>query len=231
MHTAVVEKPPTQLTPSDFFQVFNGLEAFERDTRLLIPTLEDEQLVQGIQAAEALGDTAWRIRAAFAEEIATRAKRLNGGRGHKDTTGQGVTKALVRVAAEAGVELRTIQRDRQILSTFGETCAISDRRLSRAYFEIALAAPEPTKAIEVARDKLDEDPNYNARQFSAYVRSLQEEPDASKHVELEKPFYLEGVPITQEARRALVGLCKRRNLKPGEVISQALIDAEEWAGK
>jgi hypothetical protein len=211
-----------------FFHLFNRLEEFEETAVALIPTLSDAELEEGIARAQALGETAWRIRAAFATEVASRANRLNGGRGKLAGEGQGVTQALAHVAVQTGVEVRTIQRDRQIMSTFKETSAINDRRINRQYFEIALSAPDPQKAIEVVQRKLDDDPNYTTRQFGDYVRALRDTGD--KEQKMEEAFWL-NIPISQEARRAMVELCKRRQLKPGEVVSQVLIDALEWSKK
>lgn len=226
------EAPVPRVDAGTFFNVFNRIEEMEESAIALIPSLSVEQLMEGIARAQALGESAWRIRAAYAEELAQRQMALRGGRGQKAAPGQGVTQALARVASEAHVEVRTIQRDRQILKTFGETGAINDRRLGRGFFEIALGAPDPQAAITFAQQQLDEDESYNTKQFGCYVQALREralrnEPEDSRK-ELENLFWL-NVPISQEARRAMAELCKRRQLQPGDVVSQVLIDALYWS--
>jgi hypothetical protein len=223
--TQSLQKTDALLDPGTLFQNFNVLDEFEREIVKAIPSLNDVQLVDGISRCEELGKSAWRMRAAFAVEVANRAERMTGGRGVKDLEGRGINAALAFVAGKAGVEVRTIIEDRKIAETFGsKTTESAFIRLSRDHFRVALYAPDPHKAIEEAAERIDE-PGFSARQFASEIRAQRESVVTSNGNE--KPYFLNEIPISRKAHKAMRWLMKHLDKKPGELISDLLLEASE----
>ena len=81
--------------------------------------------------------------------------------------------------------------------------------MAREYFVIALAAPDPHAALEIARERT-RDPRYESRQFRAYVQGLKraaaretiddEEPDGESSQPVERTCRLEFIIPEHVAR-------------------------------
>jgi len=185
----------------------------------------DEQLEEYMIAWIAVGRAGFRVRGAIAREIQRRiAKRLNGGRGHRDEEGVGVKAHLARVAAATGVDLRTIEQDAAIHETFfvrSPARSVTANILPREFYRIALQAPDPHRAIKVAESHVS-DPSFTTDAFRAYVAELRKEDKPHDAATAEK-FFLRAF-ISQQARRAMVKLCSLWSCEPNEVVDRALIE-------
>lgn len=192
----------------------------------LLLQLKDEQLVSVAAQAQRLEAQAFLLRGACAAELRRRiTTRLAGGRGKRDERGIGVKAQMARLATEIGIAAKTLLVDAKIYKVFfldrletTPACAIS---LAREFFVIALSAPDPREAIEIALAKRGA--GYTRQQFRADVSGLRQ-ATRKNPLGLERGSgYLLRVRITCEAQQALSEIGGGTNRTPGEIVSEALI--------
>lgn len=159
-----------------------------------LPTYADERIFEVCAQAGELERQAFRIRGKGALIIRDRvAQRLSGGRGRVDTEGVGVQAQLRIFADRVGVDVSTVSTDARLVEVFGdsETFAGDAETLGREMLREALAAPDPHKAVALARTKREKiGSSYTVKQFREDVRSLaQAHRREEAEPQLEDVFY------------------------------------------
>lgn len=116
---ALVASPPTP--PSTLAdEAVHWLQSLEGDMERLLdalPDMPDEKLEYVIIAANQLNLMSWRVRAAAAHQILSRAEKRNR-TGKPDTEGHGEWAVACKVAPQFGIEAQTLLRDAAIHATF-----------------------------------------------------------------------------------------------------------------
>lgn len=204
----------------------NRLELFADDVIRSLHRCTDQQLEDYLVAANTVEKTGFRIRGAIASVIRSRiAKRLTGGRSVKDVEEVGIKQQMGKVATKVGVSLRTIEEDAGIYDEFFKGSSQRTHTaniLPREYYRIARTAPDPKAAIRIAENQVD-DPGFTTEAFRAYVGTLTDSGKKQDVVTARK-HYVKGF-ISQEARRAMVALCKKWKCIPEVAIERSLIEA------
>jgi hypothetical protein len=176
----------------------------EQAVILGLSTLTDEQLAGVRRGARALGQTAWRVEAAVDAEVVRRAVRQKGGRGRPDVAGTGAQRRIAERAREAGVTPATVRTnarvhqlwERNATRTIEETIPATDAETpkstfhtlgdllqDKAYWQAALRAPDPDRAlVEMASRRLN-DPRFRPADAA---RMLDEEEHAPITVDAER---------------------------------------------
>lgn len=147
----------------------------QRDALLeLLPTADDDTVIEIRMSARAVGVWAWLIECACDAELKSRTERQKGGRGKKDTNGIGRKAAYGQQAYLDGKSVRTVERNAQIIETFGvETCVMRGASLQdKGFFIAALSAPDPIKAIETFEEEKAENPFFEVQDAWALVNEL-----------------------------------------------------------
>lgn len=178
MSTAIAASPLARA----FDQIYK-LEAIEHDVIALLPTLTDEEVIKTRTTARLLFASAWKIEIACDNEIWDRAERGVGGRGNKDFEEKGILAAVNKRASEMGCSARTVQENARLYRRFRKTIESTCNSLDdKGFFQAALAAPEPDRAIEDFTRKKAEDPYFRVADAWRDVKSQkdQEQKDREK---------------------------------------------------
>lgn len=189
---------------------------------------DDEQIIQIAREAQRLETFAFLVRGMCASVLRQRCpERLPGGRGKRDSQGQGIRARMSSLAEHLGVDRRTLETDARIKDTFfqvlDKTSLVNIPPLAREYYVIALTAPEPQAAIKVAVEKSD-DPNYTLEAFRSYVRTLKRNvPTAANASEAKQAVKLR-VLIPVEAQQALLEIIEFNGQSREEVIADAILN-------
>jgi hypothetical protein len=128
------------------------------------------------------------------------------------------------LAEEIGVSVKTLDTDVRINEVFfktGETILVDEHCLRREYYVAALVAPDPLRAIEVAKSKSAE-PGYNVQQFRSFVQNLQGNGSTDKASEQESGSWLR-IKIPREAHQTLNDLVRRTGRAKKIIVAEALI--------
>ena len=210
----------------------------------LLPRLQqlDDAVLQDLALqATRLEQCAFRLRGAIASEMRHRvASRLSGGRGRRDHQGKGIRSCLRQLASEIGISVVTLTTDARIHDIFftdNETVIALDNSLSREYYVIALAAPDPLLAIRIAQEQAANN-NCTREDFRRYVRELKraanpssinaiatdaDKTEASMVVSRAAALSRQSVRVTGEALFALNELMKSSNCTAEQIVADALI--------
>lgn len=167
---------PQDVTPqfSSLFSYLNQLEEFQQTIIELIPFATDQQLEQTKERGLAMGSAGWRIVAACDAEALARVRRLAGGRGNKDTEGVGRVAAVKeRSKATKKCDSQTY-RNAQIVNTFGKSILNVQNPLldDKGYYEAALRADKPKKAIRIFEKEKRDNPNFSVRDAFKLAKEL-----------------------------------------------------------
>jgi hypothetical protein len=193
-----------------------------------IPSLPPGDLTPAIKLAQRLGGYAFLIRGACATTFlaANNIQPLPGGRGRIDAEGKGRRAHFRQLATVAGVSRKTLETDARIYETFfkeGVDSKTGDARfltLSRELFVVALAAPDPWVAVQVALEHAGE-PGYGRRQLRQHIRELLEQSGSTP------PLARKRTPtrwtMTPEAKRVLAELQELSSREPAVIITEALL--------
>jgi hypothetical protein len=145
--------------------IINGINQLDEDKRRLLsmlPNLDDEQVTQARMSARALGVWAWVIECACDAEILRRVEARRG-RGNKDIEEQGRVAAVNKHAYQCGLTPATIYRNAQIYNRFQNVLNDQNILEDKGFYEAALRAPEPEKAIEAFAEKKDKNAFFSVR--------------------------------------------------------------------
>jgi hypothetical protein len=178
MQTALVENLPEQITVteqfSNLFNYLNKLEEFEDTVIALLPFGTDEEVIQTRQYARAMGKAGWRIECACDAVLLSR-EALKGGRGQIDDAGEGRVSAAKERAKEIGCAPTTVRRNAQIYNTFKTMLNVQHSLLDdKGYFEAALRAPEPKRAIKLFEKEKANNVNFSVRDAFRLAKTLKE---------------------------------------------------------
>ena len=126
------------------------------------------------------------------------------------------------LAREIGVAPKTLSDDTRIYETFGGAMN-GGVNLDREHYRVALSAPDPKAAIELARGNREGNSSYTTRDFRELVRKLQaiETPDANGRERSQS------VRLGPEALETLDQLRKRPefiDLDKSAIVTHALVD-------
>ena len=187
---------------------------------------DDEQITRIAIGAQRLERFAFLIRGVCASVLRQRyPHRLSGGRGRRDHLGQGIQAQMSMLANKVGVDRKTLETDARIMETFfeglGETKLVHIPPLTREYYVIALAAPDPHAAIECAIER-STDPHYKLEQFRTYVRLLKRDGVTSLVTTRSDSFFTLRVQLPAEAHALLAELIAETGKKKDEIVAQAI---------
>jgi hypothetical protein len=191
-----------------------------------ISQMDDAALVKMAINALYLERFAFVLRGVCAAELRRRIPvRLAGGRGKQDREGLGIKAQTTRLAKEIGINLKTLDTDARISETFfkrGETMLVREDCLPREYYVVALGAPDPLAAIEIAQAKHAE-PEYKLQQFRSYVRELKRDVPTNKASPEREALYLLRVNLPKVIHLALTEIIERSGQTKEVVVADAIL--------
>ena len=184
--------------------------------------MSDEQLLTTAAYASEIERYAFLLRGACASELRKRVgARLAGGRGKRDEAGVGIQSKMECLATGVSVDVTTLRTNTRIYETFfagrpGEETALARAHsLPREYYVIALAAPDPRAAVELAVAARRVRP-YTRRQFRADIRALKRPAPAGDAGRQSKVVLKSWGGLPRKAQRVLSDLCRATGKGPGE---------------
>lgn len=132
----------------------------------------DNRLIELARDAQGLEKAAFRVRGACGSELKRRIReRQEQVPSARDDNGH-IGKQMSALAREIGVAPKTLEDDTRIYETFSDNLR-GDIRLDREHFRVALAAPDPQAAIELASEQRESNSSYSTRDFRDDVKRLQ----------------------------------------------------------
>ena len=129
-----------------------------------LPHLDDETIIAVRMGAASVGVWAWLIEAACDAEMLNRVEKRTGKKVDESVMRGGFNEGREAVKRQQaylnGKSSRTIERNAQIINTFGtDTIAEYGETLQdKGYFIACLTAPDPHEALEVLAEKKTENP-------------------------------------------------------------------------
>jgi hypothetical protein len=137
-----------------------------------VPQMSDDKIIETARTACELERQAFRVRGACAAELKRRIReRLRLSPLNHEPEDAAVCKQMAKLASELGISPHTLNDDSRIFETFGDRFGV-DTELTREHYRLALAAPNPHAAIEMAATKVAEQPNYTTRDFRHDVAQM-----------------------------------------------------------
>lgn len=194
--------------------------------QLFISQMDEAELVKTAINALYLERFAFVLRGACAAELRRRIPvRLAGGRGKQDREGLGIRAHMTRLAKEIGISIKTLDTDARISQTFferDETVLVHEDCLPREFYVVALGAPDPLAAIEIAQVKIVE-PEYKLQQFRSYVRELKRDVSVNKTSPEREALYLLRVHLPKDIHLALTEVIERSGQTKEVVVADAIL--------
>ena len=189
---------------------------------------DDDQILRIAKEAQRLEALAFLVRGMCASVLRQRCpQRLPGGRGKRDSQGHGIRAKMSRLAEQLGIDRRTLETDARIKDTFfkviDKTGLVHIPPLAREHYVIALAAPEPQAAIQIALEKRN-DPHYSLEAFRSYVRTLKRNALPVTHNSEVKKVITLRVLIPVEAQKALLDIIEFSGQSREEVVAEAILN-------
>lgn len=195
--------------------------------------LDDRQIIELALNAQRHQRVAFLIRAACAYELQRRsATRLSGGRGKKDRARIGIQAQMNDLAERLQISLTTLRMDARIYDKFfspiTETVLAREHCLAREFYVIALSAPDPRSAIQLAM-KCIKDPSFNREQFKQYVRTLKSDDKQNSLIRKAENIYtcLLRLHVSQKAKDALDEMTASSGKGKEEIISEAILSLHQ----
>lgn len=193
---------------------------------LSISQMDEAELVKTAINALYLERFAFVLRGACAAELRRRIPvRLAGGRGKQDREGLGIKAHIARLAKEIGINIKTLDTDARISETFfkrGESVLVHEDCLPREYYVVALSAPDPLAAIEIAQAKIVE-PEYKLQKFRSYVRELKRGVQMNRTSPEREALYLLRVNLPKDIHQALTEIIERSGQTKEVVVADAIL--------
>lgn len=161
----------------------NNLENMRDDFLPLLPELDDDVVIEVRVGARAVSVWAWVVEAACDAEMLDRVARLKGGRGNRDELNEGRLAAMRQQGYLDGKSPRTIERNAQIINTFGlETIAThGDTLQEKGFWIAAVSAPDPMEAIETLAEKKAENPFMEVQDADRAIDELKGKHEEGKN--------------------------------------------------
>lgn len=200
MSTAALAEPETLQIPPEALALrakkqasrilgfCNNLESMRDEFLIKLPSLDDDVVIEVRMGARAIGVWAWVVEAACDAEMLARVEAKKGGRGHKDEEGEGREAAKRQQAYLDGKGTRTIERNAQIINTFGlETIATHGGTLQdKGFWIAAVSAPDPLEAIEALAEKKSDNPFMEVQDAGKVIDELNGKHDKAREQFVEK---------------------------------------------
>ncbi|MGB7922327.1 MAG: hypothetical protein WCF57_03700 [Pyrinomonadaceae bacterium] len=192
-----------------------------------ISQMENAEIIQTAISARYAEQFAFLVCGACALELRQRVKvRLAGGRGKRDNTGKGIRAQMRILAREIGVNEKTLAIDARIKDIFfrevDQTTLEHMPSLAREYYAIALAAPDPQSAIEIAQERCS-DPHYKLEDFRAHVRGLKRGEMGNNLEILTQTSSILRVALSIDAQNVLSELIEITGKRKEDVLTEALL--------
>lgn len=192
---ALVENPTSESVAllakkkaSRILGLCNSLEQMRDEFLEQLPNLDDDVVIEVRMGARAVGVWAWVVEAACDAEMMARVERLKGGRGNKDDANEGRLAVMRQQGYLDGKSPRTIERNVQIIETFGlETIAThGDTLQDKGYWIAAVSAPDPIEAVEVLAEKKAENAFMEVQDAYREIDALKGKHEKAKTTFVEK---------------------------------------------
>lgn len=169
---AIVPKQDVTAEMASLFNYLNGLEQFEDSILTLLTFASEEEIKQARVYAIAMGSTGWRLVCACDAMLLSmdRAKP-----GVVDVDGKGRVAAAKERAKELACEVWTIRRNALIFNTFfKDDLAVNVHREleEKGYFEAALRAKNPKKALKAIAMQKHKSPSFSVRDAFRFVKEV-----------------------------------------------------------
>lgn len=167
------------------FSYLDRLEEFEETVIDLLPFGSFEEIAQTKTYAMRMSNGGWRIVCACDAVLLSR-EPLKGGRGIIDVEGVGRVNAAKDEGRKRGVGDKTVRRNAQIFNVLlkpkGKTVLNEQHSLldDKGYFEAALRAPDPRKALRMFEKEKSENPNFSVSDAFRLARHLKEDRPSVK---------------------------------------------------
>jgi hypothetical protein len=193
---------------------------------LRLPDYDEARVIELALYADCHEWLSFLLRAACASDLLRRTTRLHGGSGKRDKEGVGVQSQLEKLAAQFGKKKNTLRTDARIydrfFSTPEERALAREHCLPREFYVIALASPDPLKAIHYAMEK-SADPKFSRGKFREHVRPELKlaTPPAEELKEVE--LFLPKVSIPLAAQSALNEIVEITGKGEQEIIVEAIL--------
>jgi hypothetical protein len=134
-----------------------------------VSTQTNERLVELARDAQYLEKAAFRVRGACGAELKKRIRERQ--LEDPENPGPKVGQQMKELAQQIGVASKTLEDDTRIYETFSDGMT-SDRVLDREHYRVALSAPDPKAAIELAYEQKEADSDYSTREFRQEIKRL-----------------------------------------------------------
>jgi hypothetical protein len=187
MSAALVESPGEELavakkSAARILNLCNTLENMRDEFLPRLPFLEDEVVIEVRMGARAVSVWAWVVEAACDAEMMSRVERLKGGRGNKDELEEGRLAVMRQQGYIDGKSPRTIERNVQIIETFGlETIAThGDTLQEKGFWIAAVSADDPFEAIEALAEKKADNPFMEVQDANKVLDEIEGKHDQAK---------------------------------------------------
>jgi hypothetical protein len=203
--------PASEVAMSQTIAVIEGFPQWAEERIQELQTAPDEHLILVMQGTETVIKWLFLMRGAVATIAAERIKARKGSLG----------KELAAIAHQIGISPSVFDEDRSIFKTFGVDGVKNLPELTREHFRMALAAPDPHEAIELAATKKAENQSYSTKDFYQDVQDLK----GGQSIEKVSEGRWVHAKVSDEAGQALDALVKRRDQPAATVIEQCLIEA------
>jgi hypothetical protein len=160
---------------SSLMSYLNRLDEFQDTVISLLPFASDEEIAEIRLRGFALGHAGWRVVCACDAETIGRAMALKGGRGKKDTEGQGKLSAAKERGKQGGYTDKNARRNAQLFNTF-KTVLIDQHSLldEKGFYEQALRTPQPRKTIKKFEKEKESNPNFSVTDAARLAKLLRE---------------------------------------------------------
>jgi hypothetical protein len=190
-----------------------------------LPKLTEDQLIQIIANAGRMEGYFFLARGMCVLELRSRIReRLAGGRGKRDYSGKGINAQTMRLAETTRVNISTLNTDARICEVFfpvgDETTLARESLLPREYYVIALGAPDPHAAIQIAA-KQSADPHYRRERFRAYVRGLKQSENNSTLAQHKSSILLRA-HITKQVDSLLSEILELTGKEKAQILAEAI---------
>jgi hypothetical protein len=132
----------------------------------------DDRLVELARDAQNLEKAAFRVRGACGAELKRRIMERQSSGSLTGGDDAGIGKQMSALAKEIGVAPKTLADDTRIFETFSADLQ-NGAALDREHYRVALSAPDPRAALDLAVQQRESNSGYNTRDFREDVKKLQ----------------------------------------------------------
>ena len=172
METIEIEETEEQLAPlgGTALESANMLHEWADMVIQNVQSQSDQKLIELARDAQNLEKAAFRVRGACGAELKRRLRERHPADGVEAGEKQ-IGKEMGALAKEMGVAPKTLEDDTRIFETFSDNLR-GNVDLDREHFRVALSAPDPQAAIDLAYEQRRENESYSTRDFRDDVKRL-----------------------------------------------------------